>query len=147
MRQIDWDAELSADDKAWVRQAGLLRAEERIAENEARFGAGRSIDDVKVPPDPSRSAMDPTATASDGPVPTANATPENPADEGADDEDAKDDGDDYDRWTVEELNDEMNDRNTDPERTKDAIAVTGTGRNGKVLKADVIAALRADDNA
>ena len=48
MRQIDWDAPLSDDDKAWLRQAGIVGTADRIAENDARFSdeAPSEEDDV-----------------------------------------------------------------------------------------------------
>lgn len=44
----------------------------------------------------------------------------------------------YEEWTVDELREEIDNRNTDPDRTKDAL-----DRNGK--KAELVARLRADD--
>ena len=45
MRQIDWDAPLSEDDKAWLRQAGIVGTADRIAENEARYGVAEEAED------------------------------------------------------------------------------------------------------
>ncbi len=140
MRHIDWDSELSEEDKAWARQAGLIQVEQRIADNEARFGADRSANSLEIPPDPSKSVLDPTQTAANAPTPNAES-----GDAGAGEGDEV--TDDYDNWSKDDLADEINDRNTDPERTKPAIEVTGTGSNGRVLVADMKAALRADDKA
>lgn len=51
MRQIDWDAPLSDDDKAWLRQAGMVGVADRIAENEARFASDESDDEDEGPED------------------------------------------------------------------------------------------------
>ena len=81
MRKINWDAPLSAEDKAWARQAGLLLMEDRIRDNEDRFGS--------VP------------ITGPGTMPNPGA-PVTPA--------APDDADDYDDWKVAELKVEAADR-------------------------------------
>jgi hypothetical protein len=45
MRPINWDAPLSDDDKAWLRMAGVVGTEDRIAENEALYGAAEDVSD------------------------------------------------------------------------------------------------------
>lgn len=46
MRQIDWDAPLSEDDKLWLRNAGTVGVADRIAENEAQYGLAEDDDDT-----------------------------------------------------------------------------------------------------
>jgi hypothetical protein len=129
MRQIDWNAQLSEEDKVWARQAGLPMVEQRIAANESEFGEEPSVD---TSPDPyAKSVLDPTATASEGPVPTG----ETPT--------VEDEGDDYDEWKLSELKSEVDTRNEDGAN----ITVTGTGKNGAIRSVDYIAALREHDRA
>lgn len=133
MRNIDWDQPLSEEDKAWLRQSGMPMVEQRIKANEEQFNQEPSTPDV--PPDTvTRSALDPTARVSEGPVPTG----ETPAS-------GEDELDDYDDWTVAELNAEVTKRNDDAESEEDTVTVTGTGTNGAVRKPDLIAGLRAWD--
>lgn len=54
------------------------------------------------------------------------------------DDGADEDADDYDQWKVSELQAEADSRDPRP-------VVTGTGKNGAVTKADLIAALRVWD--
>lgn len=50
----------------------------------------------------------------------------------------------YDGQKTDELQAEVDKRNADRE-DDDLIEVTGTGKDGRVLKADLVAALEADD--
>lgn len=54
--------------------------------------------------------------------------------------------DDYTSWKVPDLEQEVKDRNEDREEANQ-INVVGTGKDDKVLKADLVAALVADDEA
>lgn len=120
-----WDGPMSEDDKTWLRtwdQHALIQA------NEEEF-LGEVHEEIVDRPDPTvKSALDPTADQ--------RAVTEVLPDEDEDDED------DYDDWKVSELQAEVDKRNA----AGSEIEVSGTGRDGKVLKADLIAALRADDN-
>lgn len=108
MRKIDWDQPLSADDIAWLRQAGIQGIEDRIADNAAQF-TGEDDDEDET----TLLVLDPK-------------TPETGADEDADDE-----GDDYDEWTAADLRDECQKRD-----------ITTAS---KAKRAELIAALRAYD--
>lgn len=122
MRDINWDEPLSQEDKDWARQASLPMVEERIAANEKQF-EGESTT-AEVPTDSAtRSALDPTATANQGPQATAStqtATETGPED-------------DYDQWKVQELKAEADSRDPRVEYASDA------------RKTDLIAALRQWD--
>lgn len=113
-----WDGPMSEDDKTWLRtwdQHALIQA------NEEEF-LGEVHEEVMDRPDPTvKSALDPTADQ-------RAVTEVLPDDE--------DDEDDYDDWKVAELQ---------AEADKRELEVTGSGKDGKVLKADLVAALREDD--
>lgn len=54
----------------------------------------------------------------------------------------------YSEWSVPDLEREVEERNAEEDRDEDdKIEVVGTGKNGGVLKQDLIAALEADDDA
>lgn len=135
MRQLNWDEPLSEEDKTWARQAGLPMVEDRIRENETRFGEESSADAGAGVDRTTKSALDPTATASEGPVPTGN-TPV---------QEVVEPDDDYDDWSVKELEAEVAKRNDEAETEEDLVMVTGTGKNNAVRKPDLIAGLRAWD--
>jgi hypothetical protein len=137
MRKINWDEKLSGEDIEWLRSAGHV-SEEQIAAHQAQFDA--EVPDAEVPEDETTlSALDPTSSA---------ATPANTGDGVkkvdptlADPQDAIED--DYEQWTVKELNDEVEARNAIPDTGE--VTVEGTGSNGKVTKADLIKGLRLWD--
>lgn len=148
MRKIDFDKPFGEDDVAWLRQAGFL-SEELIERHQARFDAG--VPEIEIKPDTvTQSALDPSARGRGEPVPgdshPVNVTPEAPkAGDAVDDGD--EDADDYDSWKIGELRDEVEARN---EIAKNREGVTrvepvGTGKDGAVVKADVIKALRVWD--
>lgn len=144
-RNIDWTGPLSEDDVLWLRNSGQPGMEERIATHQAQYDAevpeAETGDDLLT-----ASVLDPTARAS---VPV-----ENPAASGAtlvdptkaDPQDA-DLTDDYDDWTVAELESEVSDRNEIAGDREDVseVVVEGTGKNGAVRKPDLIKGLRLWD--
>jgi hypothetical protein len=117
MRQIDWDQPLSADDEAWLLQAGIQGTAGRIAANRAQFA------DVDDDVDTDDDGEDDGATLLvEDPAPVVDADGEATDDE---------DGDDYDEWTAADLRDECQKRDlTQPSKAK---------------RAELIAALRAYD--
>lgn len=136
MRQINWDEPLSEEDKAWARQASLPMVEDRIKENEERFGSATSAEELDVPPDPTRSALDPEAGTGMKPseAPPAGAPAAQQGVGAPADEDVEEDyDDDYNTWKVSELKREADKRDPVVEYASDA------------RKPDVIAALRAWD--
>lgn len=52
----------------------------------------------------------------------------------------------YDSWTAKQLMKELSDRNETRDESEQ-IVPEGTGKDGKVVKADVVKALQADDEA
>jgi hypothetical protein len=147
MRKLDHDKAYSEDDIWFIRQAGWPNSEELIARNAEQFGievpeveghdpaipvvGSEAAAGTFIPPDPATSAvrlidpMDPDGTKSEG------------------EEVADDDGDDYDTWTKPDLEGEVSARN-DLADTSDVVVV-GTGRDGNVVKADLIKGLRLWD--
>jgi hypothetical protein len=139
MRKIDWEAPLSEDDLAWLRQAGFM-SEEQIAIHQSQFG--EEVAEPEVPADEvTKSALDPTARMGE-PVPPGNGAAVLVDPTKADPQDIEDD-DDYDTWKVSDLEDEVAARDGLPDSGD--VEIVGTGQNGKVLKADLIKGLRLWD--
>lgn len=131
MRKIDWNAALTPEDIAWLRQAGFM-SEEQIAAHQTAHGAqapGRE----RIGSD----TLTRSATGND-PVPQ----PEN-FDEDESDEDGEPFEDDYEEWKPADLEKEVGIRNAI--EGKSDVQVTGTGKDGRVLKADLIKGLRLWD--
>lgn len=121
MKKINEDKLYSAEDVAWLRQAGGYGVEERIAENAKRFGG--DVEDPETPDDEvPKSTLDPNATA-------GTRVPEG--------------DDDYDQWKVSELEREVKAR--DEMEGTTAVTVEGTGAGGNITKSDLIKALRIWD--
>lgn len=138
MRKIDWDAPLTEEDIAWLRQTGIPGIEDRIEKHQAQYDA--EVPNAEIEQDTvTQSALDPEASAStpaltgDGPMKV------DPRDADPQDEE----GDDYDSWSVEELKSEIEARNA-MENTSQ-VEVIGTGKNGAITNADRIKALRLWD--
>lgn len=130
MRQIDWDSKLTDEDKAWARQASLPMVEQRIAENEERFGQESSAAKMGLNDQPAgTSALDPTGMVG---RPNDGTQPPNAPPVGEGDDDTAYD-DDYDQWKVAELKAEADGRDPKVEYASDA------------RKQDVIDGLRAWD--
>jgi hypothetical protein len=141
MRKINWDAKLSEDDIAWLRQTGIVGIEDRISKHQDEFGG--VVPEVEDKGDGvTRSALDPEAGA-DSVIPASPAqtvpTKVDPTD--ADPQDTE--PDDYDVWKVSELEAEVIARN-EMDNTSD-VEVVGTGSNGNVTKPDLIKGLRLWD--
>jgi hypothetical protein len=137
MRKIDWNEALSPDDVAWLRQAGFM-SEEQIERHQSQHKA--EVPEVEIPEDTvtrdglSADRVRERVVTGDGPLevdPTG----------GSGDEDEIDD--DYDSWKVGELEAEVTARDGMPDTSR--IVIEATGANGKVLKPDLIAALRVWD--
>lgn len=142
MRKLDDEKAYTEEDIAWIRQAGIPFGEERIAQNAEKFGT--KVPDAEVPDDESGILRQVVGADAAGVVPEID--PEsgaprlvNPAGDQTDDEPS----DDYDQWSKKELEDEVAARNDMPETS--AVEVTGTGKNGNVLAADLIKGLRLWD--
>ena len=142
MRKIDWTKALSDKDIAWLRQAGFMR-EEQITAHQAQFDA--EVPEDEVPGDElTKSAMDPQARVAQPVEGTGAGSPVLVVPEDADaPEDDSEEADDYDRWKVAELENEVKARDDLPDTTN--VSVEGTGADGKVLKADLIKGLRLWD--
>lgn len=150
MRKIDWDKELSEEDIAWLRQAGIVGMEERIVRHQEQFDA--DVPDVEIPSDTVTVSADdatgranrPTGVETGGPIkvdPTQ-------ADPQQDEDDEDDEGDDYDTWPVADLEQEVTARNdlaNDSDGKIGSVEVHGTGKDGRLLKADLIKGLRLWD--
>lgn len=148
MRNINWDAPLSDEDVAWVRQAGVLD-EERIARHQEQFEA--KVPEVKETPDTNtRSALDPTARIADpihpdsGPIDNSLPIGGDESDEDESDDLEEEQVEDYTKWSVPDLEEEVDARNAMPNTSE--VPVTGTGKDGKVVKADLVKGLRLWDD-
>jgi hypothetical protein len=146
MRKIDWEKSLTEADVVWLRQAGFM-SENQIARHQEQFGG--EVPDAETPEDSlTKSALDPTARVADrvssesAPI---NTSPEPGSIQAGDalDDDEEAEPDDYDTWKVSELESEIPLRNEIP--GTDPVEVVGTGKDGKVVKADLIKALRLWD--
>lgn len=141
MRKMDWEKPLSEEDIAWLRQAGFM-SEERIAAHQAQFD--KEVPEVDAPEDElTRSALDAAARVaeqieSDGAPVRVVPEQQDPAATGGDFED------DYDSWKKSELEAEVTARNAMPDTTE--VTVEGTGKDGAVLKEDLVKGLRLWDN-
>lgn len=138
MRRIDWEGPLSDEDVAWLRQAGFM-SEARIAAHQAQFG--EELAPGKGPEDTlTRDALDAEARVRSQVEGTGNGSPVLVTPDPIEDEGEEDD---YESWKVPELEDEVDNRNQ-LEGTGD-VEVVGTGKDGKVLKVDLIKGLRLWD--
>ena len=138
MRKIDWEAPLSEEDVAWIRQAGI-RTEDQIAAHQAQFG--EDVPELEEVEDGvTNSALDPAARVG---IPAA--TGDGPVELVLTEE--SDEDDDYDQWKLPELRSEVADRNelaADREGVT-PVTVEGTGKEGAVTKPDLIKGLRLWD--
>lgn len=127
-----YERAMTDDEKAWLRTWGqhdLIRA------NEEEFSGGAK-EEVPSGDDPTtKSVLNPNADQRV--VTEVLPDPEEP--------EAEEELDDYDEWTKAELEAEVAKRNADPENADHQVEVTGTGRNGSVLKEDLIKGLRVWD--
>lgn len=143
MRKIDWEKPLSDEDIAWLRQAGFM-SEERIAAHQGQFD--KEVPEPELSGDEAtRSALDAEARAAELSAGTGNGAPVlvNPSNADAQpDQDVE--GDDYDQWKKPELEAEVKARNDLPDTTQ--VTVEGTGKDGAVLKEDLVKGLRLWDN-
>lgn len=145
MRQIDWSKKLSPEDVQWVRASGMYDVERMLAENAEKFG-------TEVPESPAdeatRSAMD-AAARSGEPMPGGVVTKVDPSQSGDTEEPPVEDieGDDYETWTKDDLSNEVDARNAlaAKEQSVSEVTVEGTGKDGAVLKADLVKGLRLWD--
>jgi hypothetical protein len=119
MRKIDWTEPLSNEDIAFLRQVGVQGMEERIQAHQAYHGA-------EVPPDLSGDELL---------IAQQQASTPEPEDDTFED--------DYDSWKVAELEAEVTNR--DAIEGTSNVLVNGTGKDGKVLKSDLVYGLRAWD--
>lgn len=129
MRKIDWSGPLSPEDVAFLVQAGIPGMEERVKAHQALHG-GESFD----------AAAPDTATQFVGPRGLVDADILGGGD--IEEEEAEPD-DDYDDWTKLDLDNEVTARNAIEGTTP--VEVVGTGKDGNVLKPDLIKALRVWD--
>jgi len=140
MRKIDWDKALSNEDIAWLRQAGIM-SEEQIARHQEQHKA--EVPEEDIPDDEttkdalSAARVRERVVTGDGPVEV------DPTQSGPDAEEVVVE-DDYDDWKVKELEDEVVARDGMADTTR--VVVEPTGANGKVLKQDLIKALRVWDD-
>jgi hypothetical protein len=141
MRKIDWEGPLSDEDVVWLHTTGQPGIEERIERHQAQFGA--DVPEIEVPADElSKSALDPTARS--GELVESAGGPKLVDPTKADAPDDEDDSDDYDTWNKADLESEVEARNGLDNRKTD-VEVVGTGKDGAVLKADMIKGLRLWD--
>jgi hypothetical protein len=138
MRKIDWEAPLSDEDIAWIRQAGI-RTDAQIEAHQAQFG--EDVPDLSSPDDSStQSALDPQGKARGVPVDQGDI----PVDEGDTPgrHQADEIADDYDSWKVAELREEVTNRNRLSEEREDVTSVNPEGNT----KPELIKALRIWDD-
>jgi hypothetical protein len=141
MRKIDWDKKLSDEDVSWLRQAGFM-SEDRIANHQAQFNA--EVPEVEVPEDEAtRSALDAEARLAARVEGTGAGSPVLVDPTAAEIEDEDSGLDDYDRWKKPELEAEVKARNEMPDTSE--VTVIGTGRDGAILKEDLVKGLRLWD--
>lgn len=141
MRSINWDGPLSEEDVVWLHTTGQPGMEERIARHQAQFDA--EVPEVEVPSDElSKSALDPTARS--GELVESAGGPKLVDPTQADPVTDEDEEDDYDTWTKPDLEAEVSARNGLDNRKTD-VTVVGTGKDGAVLKADMVKGLRLWD--
>jgi hypothetical protein len=145
MRKMDWEKPLSDEDIAFLRQSGIPDTEGIIARHQAKFDV--TVPEEEVPEDTgTKSALDPSATALGDPIEGIGQgspqliDPTKPVDEMADDED---EGDDYDQWNKVDLENEVEARNA--LENSGPVEVIGTGKDGNVLKPDLVKGLRLWD--
>jgi hypothetical protein len=146
MRKIPWegDAALSDEDIRFIVQAGVPGWIERATVHQASFGV--DMPDLSGGEDlATKYADDPTARRGE-PVQSPGAPqlidPTNPdAEEMPPAEDVE--GDDYDEWNKADLEKEVTGRNQMPNTTE--VTVVGTGKDGAVLKVDLVKGLRLWD--
>lgn len=141
MRNIDWTQALSDEDVAWLRQAGFM-SEYQISQHQAQFEADVPEDEVSED-GLTKSAMDPDARIANRVPGTGDGSPQLIVPTEVEDDEEEPEADDYDRWKLSELETEVENRNK-LEDTSD-VTVEGTGKDGKVLKADLIKGLRLWD--
>lgn len=143
MRKIDWDNELSEEDIAFLRQTGIVGIEDRISKHQEQFG-GVVPEDQSGDDGVTRSALDPQAGADSLVPPSEGQTVPTKVDPTKADPPGDDEPDDYDTWSKDDLEAEVIARNA-MENTTD-VEVVATGKNGAVLKADMIKGLRLWDS-
>lgn len=138
MRKLDFEKKLSEEDIAWIRQAGWPNGEDLIIENAERFGT--KIPEPETDETVTRSAVGVEAVGTAPVIDPATGAVRRiePTEQGG-----TEPQDDYDKWPVKELEDEVSAREAMPDTT--AVTVTGTGKDGKVLKADLVKGLRLWD--
>lgn len=143
MRKIDWKRPLSDEDIVWLRQSGMPDTEGIIERHQSQFAA--DVPPVEVPDDEvSRSALDAQARLADRVEAIGNGAPVEVDPTQTGDEAIENiEGDDYETWTKDDLEAEVTARNGLPE-TGD-VEVVGTGKDGNVLKADIVKGLRLWD--
>lgn len=144
MRKIDWEKALSAEDIAFLRQAGIPGMMERVEAHQAQFDA--KVPEVETLDDPAtRSALDAQGRVADPVEGVGVVTLIDPLDSGDAPDDDEDDEDlpDYDKWPVKELTDEVDARNAMENTTN--VEVVGTGKDGAVRKPDLVKGLRLWD--
>jgi hypothetical protein len=148
MRQIDWDKKLSDEDIAWIRQAALPLGEERIKANADQFGT--EVPDPEVPDDEAtRVVVGPDAQTEIPKIDPQTGAPRlvDPADNSGDELEEDEEADDYDSWSKADLETEVAARNDIAAKKENVseVTVTGTGKDGNVLKDDLIKGLRLWD--
>lgn len=146
MRKLNWDEPLSDEDFAWIRQSGIPGLEDRAVRHQERFKA-----DVPDPSDTpedilTRSALDPQGRVADR-VPEFSqlGAPQlvDPTKSDEDNDESDEGDDDYDSWSKQDLENEVGARDAMPDTTM--VTVEGTGKDGNVLKPDLIKGLRLWD--
>lgn len=140
MRKINWEGNepLSEEDMRFIVQAGVPGWIERAERHQARFDQPM-IDTSGGVDEATRYADDPAARTAEQ-VPSSGApvlvTPDAPPPPAEVE-------DDYEEWKVADLETEVANRNELPNTGQ--VTVVGTGRDGKVLKGDLIKGLRLWD--
>lgn len=149
MRKMDHTKAYSPEDIAFLRQMGVPYAEDWIRQNAETHGY--DPDQPNTPDDTlTKPVIGPEGAVGNGaPVidPATGAPrlvdPTNPEATIGSAESESNMDDDYDRWKMPELQADVAARNEMPDTTQ--VEVIGTGQNGTVLKADLIAGLRKWD--
>jgi hypothetical protein len=144
MRKLNHEKAYSADDIAWIRQAGFANGEDMIRYNSEQFGT--KVEDPEIEPDMTlRTVIGAEARRPEDvtPVDPDTSAPRevDPAEPTGDSEPVADD--DYDSWKRAELESEVVARNEMPDTTE--VSVVGTGKDGNVLVSDLIKGLRLWD--
>ena len=139
MRKLNHDKAYTEDDIEWIRNSGIPFGEEMIVQNAEQHGV--KVPDPEVPEDETNILREVVGENAAGQ--RREIDPQSGAPRLIDPVTAPEIADDYDTWSKAELEAEVVARNEMPDTSE--VEVTGSGKNGNVLAADLIKGLRLWD--